>query len=182
MKTIYYTATSLDGYLADRENSLDWLIQFGDPGSDYLDFLAGVGAIAMGSTTYQWVLDNLVRPGADDAEAWPYDQPTWVFTSRELAVPDFADVRFASGDVEPVHRRMVEAAGGKNLWIVGGGELAGKFHDRGLLDEIVVQVAPVTLGGGAPLFPRTITSPPLRLTSVEKLGAGFAQLRYEVLR
>jgi dihydrofolate reductase len=136
----------------------------------------------MGSTTYRWVLDNLVRPGSDDAEPWPYDQPTWVFTSREQPVPDFADVRFADGDVEPVHRRMVEAAGGKNLWIVGGGELAGKFHDRGLLDEIVVQVAPVTLGGGAPLFPRAIASPPLRLTSVEKLGAGFAQLRYEVPR
>jgi dihydrofolate reductase len=77
---------------------------------------------------------------------------------------------------------MVEAAGGKNVWIVGGGELAGRFYDHGLLDELIVQVAAVTLGGGAPLFPRAITTPPLRLVSVTPFGEGFAELRYEVPR
>jgi dihydrofolate reductase len=77
---------------------------------------------------------------------------------------------------------MCSAAGGKNIWIVGGGDLAGQFYDAGLLDEIIVQVASVTLGRGKPLFPRRLTSPPLRLLSVRQVGSGFAELHCEVPR
>ena len=183
MKTQYYTATSLDGFLADRRNSLDWLMQFGDEmTSDYPDFIANVGAIAMGSTTYQWMLDNHIREGTDEAQPWPYVQPAWVFTSRTLPVIAGADIRFARGNVGVVHQEMAAAAGDKNIWIVGGGELVGQFHDRGLLDEIIVTIASVTLGGGAPLLPREIITPPLELTSATMLSAGFAQLRYTVPR
>jgi dihydrofolate reductase len=75
---------------------------------------------------------------------------------------------------------MADAAAGKNIWLVGGGELVGQFHDHGLLDELIVTIASVTLGAGAPLLPRNITSPPLRLISVSQRGASFAELRYEV--
>jgi dihydrofolate reductase len=75
---------------------------------------------------------------------------------------------------------MVAAAGGKNVWLVGGGELVGQFYDRGLLDELFVQVGSVTLGAGKPLLPRSITQPPLRLVSVRQVGTGFAELQYEV--
>lgn len=75
---------------------------------------------------------------------------------------------------------MRAAAGGKNIWIVGGGDLAGQFHDAGLLDEVIVQVGSVTLGKGKPLFPRRLTSPPLVLLSVRQVGRGFAELRYQV--
>jgi len=74
---------------------------------------------------------------------------------------------------------MQEAAGGRNLWIVGGGDLAGQFHDAGLLDEWIVQVGSVVLGQGKPWFPRTVVSPPLRLMSVRQFGPGLAELRYE---
>lgn len=181
MKTLYYTATSLDGFIADPENSLDWLLQFSMT-DDYPDFIRDVGALAMGSTTYEWVLDDLAKSGAGSPQPWPYEQPTWVFTSRSLPPVPNADVRFVSGDVRPVHEQMVAAAGGKNVWLVGGGELVGQFHDHGLLDELIVTVAPVTLGGGAPLFPRAITKPPLRLVSVRTYGDTFVQLRYEVPR
>ena len=77
---------------------------------------------------------------------------------------------------------MVAAAGGKNVWIVGGGELAGQFYDHGLLDEIFVQVGSVTLGTGKPLLPRAIVSPSLRLISVRQVGTGFAELHYEIPR
>ena len=77
---------------------------------------------------------------------------------------------------------MVAAAGGKNVWIVGGGELAGQFYDHGLLDDLFVQVGSVTLGAGKPLLPRAIVSPPLRLMSVRAVGTGFAELHYEVPR
>jgi dihydrofolate reductase len=103
-----------------------------------------------------------------------------VFTSRELPPVPGADIRFVRGDVRPVHREMVVAAGGKNVWLVGGGELVGQFHDHGLLDELFVQVGSVTLGAGKPLLPRAITSPPLRLVSVRAVGTGFAELHYVV--
>ena len=176
MKTQYYTATSLDGFIADANNSLDWLMQLGDPPeSSYGPFIADIGAMAMGSTTYEWVLKH------GNVPPWPYTQPTWVFSSRELPPIEGADIRFVRGDVRPVHAEMVAAANGKNVWVVGGGELAGQFHDAGLLDELIIQIAPVTLAGGAPLLPRRIAHPPLQLTSVTQFGA-FAELRYDVRR
>ncbi len=136
----------------------------------------------MGSATYQWMLRHVVGPEADHPQPWPYELPAWVFTSRELPGVAGADIRFARGDVRPVHQAMVQAAGGKNVWIVGGGDLAGQFYDQGLLDEIHVQIGSVTLGAGKPLLPRRITSPPLRLVSVRAVGTGFAELKYEVPR
>jgi dihydrofolate reductase len=85
------------------------------------------------------------------------------------------------GDVGPVHAAMTEAAGEKNIWLVGGGDLVGQFADRGLLDELLIHLAPVTLGAGAPLLPRRLTFPSLKLVSVEEEG-GFAYLTYAVTR
>ena len=183
MKTQYYTAASLDGFIADPQNSLEWLFQFGDsPTEDYADFIRDVGAIAMGSTTYEWILSHQILPGAEHPQPWPYTQPTWVFTSRSLPAVAGADIRFVRGDVRPVHQQMAAEAAGKNIWLVGGGELVGQFCDHGLLDELIVTIASVTLGGGAPLLPRAITMPPLRLLSATTFGEAFVQLRYQVPR
>jgi dihydrofolate reductase len=95
---------------------------------------------------------------------------------------DGADIRFVRGDVRPMHREMVAAAAGKNVWIVGGGALAGQFYDHGLLDELFVQVGSVVLGEGKPLLSRAIIDPPLRLISAKAVGTGFAELHYEVPR
>jgi dihydrofolate reductase len=111
---------------------------------------------------------------------WPYTQPAWVFSRRKLPVISDADIRFVSGDVRPVHAEMQAVAGGKNIWIVGGGDLAGQFYDAGLLDEIIAQVGSVTLGKGKPLFPRRVLSAVFRLMSVRQLGASMVELRYEV--
>ena len=180
MKTIYYTATSLDGFIATTDNSLDWLFRLeGDGNRDYPGFIRDVGAIAMGSTTYEWILDyeKLLE---DPSKKWPYEQPVWVFTTRKLPGIPGADIRFVRGDVRPVHAEMVAAAAGKNVWLVGGGELVGKFHDHGLLDELIVTIGSVTLGAGAPILPRAILPPALVLESVEAIPPGFAQLRYRV--
>jgi dihydrofolate reductase len=183
MKTQYYTACSLDGFIATADDSLEWLSQLGDPeDTSYPTFIAEVGALAMGSATYRWMLDNHLKLGTPEEQPWPYSQPAWVFTSRELPAPADADIRFVQGDVRPVHQAMTEAASGKNLWIVGGGELVGQFHDAGLLDEIWVQVGSVTLGSGKPLLPREIAFPPLRLLSASAVGESFAELRYAVQR
>jgi len=181
VKTQYYTAASLDGFIATADDSLEWLFPLGDiEATSYPTFIRGVGAITMGSATYEWMLRHVVEPAAAPPRPWPYEQPAWVFTSRRLPPVPGADIRFVRGDVRPVHAEMARAAAGKNLWIVGGGDLAGQFHDRGLLDELFVQVGSVTLGAGKPLLPRAITSPPLRLVSVRAIGTGFAELHYEV--
>ncbi|MEZ4864906.1 MAG: dihydrofolate reductase family protein [Caldilineaceae bacterium] len=181
MKTQYYTATSLDGFIATEDDSLDWLFPLGDLNdTGYPAFIAGVGALAMGSATYEWMLRHADQVAADMGAAWPYVPPTWVFSSRRLLAVPGADIRFVQGDVRPVHAAMRDAAGSKNIWIVGGGDLAGQFFDAGLLDEIIVQVGSVALGQGKPLFPRRVTQPPFRLVSVRQIGAGFAELRYAV--
>ena len=179
--TQYYTATTLDGFIADSDHSLDWLFtrdQDREGLLNYAEFIAGVGALAMGSSTYEWILDNEFA-GKDPAEwKWPYDIPCRVFTHRQLrAVPD-AQIEFVHGDVAPVHAEMVAVAGGRNVWIVGGGDLVGQFADAGLLDEVIVYIAPVTLGAGAPLLSRSLE---LRL---EEFGRNrdFAAARYSVVR
>ena len=151
-KLTYYTATTLDGFIADPDDSLDWLFrqdQDEQGALNYEDFIKDIGAIVMGSTTYQWILDR-------HPDEWFYAMPAWVMTSRDLKPPavDGADVRFASGDVRAVYDDMVAAAGGKDLWVVGGGDLVGQFGDAGLLDEVVAYIAPVTLGAGRPILPR----------------------------
>jgi uncharacterized protein YecE (DUF72 family)/dihydrofolate reductase len=184
-KTQYFTATSIDGYIADPDNSLDWLFQAHDDahGKGRWDaFIGAVGAMAMGATTYEWMLEH--EKLLDEPGKWHEfygDIPAWVFAHRELPPIPGADVRFVQGDVTPVHEAMASVAGVKNIWLVGGGDLAGQFADRGLLDEIQIHVAPVTLGGGAPLLPRRITAPRLTLRSAEEEG-GFAYLTYAVAR
>lgn len=183
MKTQYYTACSLDGFIATEDHSLDWLFQLGDVAdTSYPEFIEQVGALAMGSSTYEWMLRHVVKSDSAAAEPWPYSQPTWVFSSRDLPRVAAAELHFVRGDVRPVHEQMRRAAGERNVWLVGGGDLAGQFHDAGLLDEIIVQVGSVTLGAGRPLLPRRISFPPLKLTSVRAVSTGFAELRYEVPR
>lgn len=183
MRTQYYTATSLDGFIATKDDSLEWLFPLGELGeTGYPEFIKEVGALAMGSSTYEWMLRNVVKPDSAAPGEWPYAMPTWVFSSRTLPILPGKDIRFARGDVSPVHDAMRAAAKGLNLWVVGGGDLAGQFYDAGLLDDIIVQIGSVTLGSGKPLLPRSITTPSLKLLSVRQIGEGFAELRYAVPR
>jgi dihydrofolate reductase len=139
--TQYYTATTLDGFIADPDNSLDWLFtrkRDEDGLLNYGEFIAGVGAMAMGSTTYEWILDHEFADKDPADWKWPYDIPCWVFTHRQLPV----------------------------------------VPDSDLLDEVIVSIAPATLGGGAPLLPRRIE---LRLDELGRNG-DFASARYSVVR
>ena len=170
-RTHYFTASSLDGFIATADHSLDWLLsQDVDPAGPmgYEGFIEWIGALALGASTYQWVMDH---------HEWPYTLPTWVFTHREFPEPP-AGVQFTKADVADVHRELVAAAGDRDVWLVGGGDLAGQFADRGLLDEVWVQYAPVTLGSGAPLLPRRLD---LRLVDVAR-NRNFLCGRYEVVR
>jgi dihydrofolate reductase len=173
--TQYLVASSLDGFIADEHDNLDWLLSM--PGGDddanpYPAFIKDVGALAMGATTYEWI--DRHHPGE-----WFYDdRPTWVFTHRELPVIEGANLTFTSDDVREVHAAMVEAAGDRNLWLVGGGELVGQFLDHDLLDEMIVSVTPVLLGAGAPLLPRRRTKPMRLLSATPSPAQTFVHLHY----
>jgi len=176
MATIFYTATTLDGFLADERDSLDWLFRQDQDSKgpmNYDEFIGRVKAMAMGATTYLWVRDHLATSG----EAWPYSQPTWVFTHRALDPIPGADLRFTSDDVRAVHAEMLATAAGGDVWMVGGGGLATQFAAAGLLDELIVSIAPVTLGSGRPLFPGRFD---LELIEFARNGA-FLNARYRVL-
>ena len=105
-----------------------------------------------------------------------------MFTSRERPVPDGADVRFASGPVAPLHGEMTAAAGERNLWVVGGGNLASQFADAGLLDELILTVVPVWLGDGMPTLARRLEGEQLRRTGTQPFANGMTELRYEFVR
>jgi len=155
MTTAYFTATSLDGFIADEFHSLSWLLKQDfdwEAPMSHNDFVKNVGALIMGATTYLWIKEHEI----DKGKPWPYKQPAWVMTHRELPRIEGADITFAQGDVRKVHQLATAASGEQHVWLVGGGELVGQFADAGLLEEVWMQYAPVTLGGGAPLLPRRL--------------------------
>ena len=179
---VYATATTLDGFLADDDNSLDWLfaVEGGQESLSALEaFVAGVGVMVEGSTTYRWVLEHESLLHAPEKWQQFYGgKPTFVFSSRDdLPLVPGADIRVVSGSVADHVDAIREAAGDGDVWIVGGGDLAGQFHDAGVLDELMLSVAAVTLGAGAPLLPRRIESSALRLVEVGQTGQ-FVALRY----
>jgi dihydrofolate reductase len=131
MATVYYTASSLDGFIVDDADSLDWLtsrtIDANGP-FGYEAFAKSVGALVMGSATYEWIVKN--HPGD-----WMYEQPSWVLTSRPEIVEAGHPVQTFDGDVAEMHAKLVSAAAGRDVWVVGGGH------------------APCSLGTGAPVLP-----------------------------
>ncbi|WP_182050111.1 dihydrofolate reductase family protein [Changpingibacter yushuensis] len=173
MTVHFYTATSLDGFIATSDHSHEWLFKqdFDEEGPmNYHEFIGGIGALVMGSSTYEWLRAA--------EEQWPYTQPVFVLSSRELVLPEAADVRLVRGKVDQLCGEILEAAGGADVWVVGGGDVAGQFADAGLLDEIWLQFAPVTLGSGQPLLPRNLD---LELLEVTRNRA-FVCAHYRVLR
>src|SRR5262245_5496815 len=144
----YYAAASLDGYIAEEDGGLQWLfdaaenpLEGGD--ANYNAFYAQVTALAIGAGTYEIMLRH----------EWEYaGVPAWVFTHRELPIPDGADVRFVQGSVSEHIGELRATAGDGVLWLVGGGELASQFAEAGELDDVIVSYVPVVLGSGIPLF------------------------------
>jgi dihydrofolate reductase len=185
-KAVYYCAMSLDGYIATEDDGLEWLTQYeggfertdAEPMEGTYDrFYEGVGALVMGSTTYEWVLAEV--------DEWPYaGKPTWVLSSRDLPIPrgHDGDVHIVEADVSDVCDETGSAAGERGLWVVGGGNVASQFADRGLLDEVQVTIVPVALGMGKPLFDRPVPGGPMQLLGSRAFDNGMAELRYAIRR
>lgn len=146
----FYVASSLDGFIADDHDSLDWLVTQPIDAHGFMNynrFMADIGVLAMGHTTYQWIVDHNMTSG----EPWPYEVPTYVFTHRDLT-PVADTIQTVSGTPGEHRAELVSAAGDKDVWIVGGGGLATQFARAGMLGEVMVSIAPVFLGSGRPLF------------------------------
>ncbi|WP_144670148.1 dihydrofolate reductase family protein [Arthrobacter sp. U41] len=171
----YFVASSLDGFIATRDDNLDWLLQFdGFAGGkeSYDAFMADVGCIVMGGDTYAWLRKH-------EPNNWPYPAtPCWVFTHHEHAVPKGADVTFVRGPVAEFVEDLRADAGDRNVWIVGGGVLAAQFADASALDEIIISIIPVVLGSGKAVLPMAGPTAPLELISSHTLGRGIVELRY----
>jgi dihydrofolate reductase len=188
MSVVYYAAASLDGNIAEADDTLDWLLGYqgsykgedAAPARGYDEFYEGVGALVMGSVTYEWVLRHI-----GDGGQWPYaGKPCWILTSRELPVPegDGVDVRIVDGDVSELFDEMDAAAGERDLWVVGGGNVASQFADAGLLEKVWVTVVPVVLGSGKPLFESRLEGGPMQLEQAIPRASGMVELRFSIVR
>ena len=189
-KSQYYCAASLDGYIAEADDTLEWLMKYEGSYSapdaepikgSYDRFYEGVGAIVMGSVTYEFILAHIAK---GDGE-WPYKgKPAWVLSTREPPEPEGedVDVRITNAAVPDLYEEMSAAADERNLWVMGGGNVASQFADAGLLDELLVTVVPVVLGEGKPLFDRRLPGGPMQLTGTRAFDSGMVELRYEIKR
>ena len=181
-RTRYYAAATLDGYIADEDDGIEWLTGYdgsfegstkpvGDAMSSFMD---EIGSLLMGSATYEFILEH--------GSAWPYeDRPTWVLTSRELEVVEGADLKFHSGDVREVHGAALEDAGERDLWMVGGGSVATQLEQAGLIDELQLTVVPLILGSGKPLFAQP-PARPMELLGTRPFSNGMVELTYALGR
>lgn len=146
MTNYVYIATSLDGFIATDNGSIDWLDEIPNPDNNdfgYADFMNGIDALVMGRKTFEKVLTF---------DVWPYDKPVFVLTSSMVQVPQELE-----GKVELVHGTprdvvtQLKELGHHNLYIDGGITIQG-FLEEDLIDEMVITRAPILLGNGIPLF------------------------------
>ncbi|MBD2128904.1 dihydrofolate reductase family protein [Microcoleus sp. ZQ-A2] len=166
---ILQVATSLDGYIARLDGSIDWLPVPEESGEDYgyTKFYNSIEVLVMGSTTYEQVL------GFGD---WPYPGKfSYVLTTRNLSTTR-TDVRFVKGGVEEVVED-VKKKGYKRVWLVGGGKVAASFMEKGLVSEYIIGVIPIILGAGISLY-QSVPEQNLDLIETNTYSSGVVGLRY----
>lgn len=168
-----FIATTLDGFIARPDGSIDWLEKMPNPeGTDYgySDFIASVDTVLMGRATYETVLGFDVE--------WPYAaQQTWVVTTQtDLPTPTPNTGLIHQVDADTI--RQLRAASKKNIWLVGGGEVIRAFMALDSVDELMVSLIPVTIGEGIPLFPN-VKETNWQLVSATPWKSGLVYLHYQ---
>lgn len=166
-----YIAQTLDGYIATKEESLDWLFDVeGEGDNGYSEFLADIDTVVMGRRTYDWVMNQ-------ENGVYPYSELKGViFSNSAFATPE--QVHVVSGSVADWAKGAL-TEDGKDIWVIGGGELIRQFLEADLVDELIVTTAPVLLGDGVRLFPSGKYEAKLELLSVKTYGQ-FAESAYRV--
>lgn len=172
-KLVLFIAASLDGYIATKDHSLDWLFAVEGEGDNGISrFTDTVDTILLGRTTYDWIM---AHEGGD----FPYkDKECYVFSRQERS--DTEHVKFVREDVATLTANLKRKQG-NSIWLMGGGELLGAFIHEKLVDEIIVTIAPVLIGKGISLFPEDGFQTQLSLESVTRFGQ-FVELHYKVVK
>ncbi|MGK2932464.1 MAG: dihydrofolate reductase family protein [Solirubrobacterales bacterium] len=170
-KVILYIASTLDGYIATSDGGIDWLTSYDGGNHGYEDLMERTGALAMGSGTFDFF---------EGVDTWPYpDQTSWVFTSKDLDKGKFEDfdIRAVSGPPADAIDRIVESAGGKDVWLLGGGVLFAEFLKAGLVDQIIHFLAPKALSSGIPMFTEPVLDA-FQMDDVKLHPEGMIELHY----
>jgi dihydrofolate reductase len=169
-----YIATSIDGYIARKNNSLDWLYALENPNNidhDYGAFLSGIDAVVLGRNTYEEIMSFGVE--------WPYaDCDTYILTSSsefKIQTPRTSLLNIL--DINAVVQ--LKAKSKKDIWIVGGGRLISGFLDLEAIDEMTITIIPTLLGEGIPLFPNNPKETRFELINAESFETGAVNLNYK---
>lgn len=167
-KIVLYIATSLDGYIARKDGSVDWLPPLDDQDYGYSEFLATVDTVVMGRTTYEQL---------PELGGYPYEgKKGYVFSTARKGRD--ANVEFVSGPAKEFAERL-RSENGSDIWLVGGAELVDSFLSAGLIDRYIISVVPVILGEGIPLFFPDGRERILRLVGSRSFPSGLVQSTYE---
>ncbi|QAA30935.1 dihydrofolate reductase family protein [Clostridium manihotivorum] len=171
-KLYLYIATSLDGYIATLDDSLEWLFKVeGEGDNGYSEFFNTIDTVLMGRKTYDWIIKN-------DVGEFPYkNKPCYVFSKTLTGKNDH--VEFINEDITSFTKRLKSTTGG-NIWIVGGGELLHHFIKNYLVDEFIITIAPTIIGKGIPLFNELDTEVKLKLRNIRRFNQ-FVELHYELI-
>lgn len=168
---VLFIATSLDGYIATKDESLEWLFNVeGEGDNGYSAFYQTVDTVLMGNNTYDWMIRNVTGE-------FPYKNKDCYVFSRS-SIEDNEYVEFINADI--VHFiSELKSKEGEDIWLVGGGELLHFFLEKGLVDEIILTVAPTIIGKGIPLFKEGEYQLDLKLKGTRKFNQ-FVELHYDV--
>ena len=169
-----YIATSLDGFIAREDGSIDWLTEYennSETDYGYSEFYASIGTVLMGRKTYEQVL------GFGD---WPYgEKKSYVFTRQKEPLRRENNVEFVSGDIGEFVRDLKENTE-EDIWLVGGSQLIKVFLEENLVQDLIIFVVPIILGSGIPLFDRIGKEIRLTTGKVERYENGLVRLEYKV--
>lgn len=170
-KLVLYIATSLDGYIATKDESLEWLFSVeGEGDNGYSEFYETVDTVLIGNKTYEWMKRHVTGE-------FPYkNKECYVFT-RSI-IKENEDVKFINEDVVRFTNELKNQEG-RNIWLVGGGELLHSFVQKKLVDEIILTVAPTIIGNGIPLFKEGDYQLDLALIGTKQFNQ-FVELHYVV--
>jgi dihydrofolate reductase len=172
-KIIVNLATSADGYIARRDGNLDWLTRRPTPKGFYgmPKFMRSVDAKILGRKTFDMSAELGAHYGADDRY--------YVFSRQAPPASVPAGVEFVSRSIGAFARDLRDQAG-KNVWMMGGGEIIASFLDEDAIDEFIISVVPIFIGDGIPLIAPRHRETPLKLRSVTPFPDGVVQVHYDI--
>ena len=170
-KSILYIAISLDGYIAGPDEDLSFLdiVQREDEDYGYGDFIQTVDTVIMGRKTYDWIMAHV-------PEFVHADKTTFIISRTERQSTE--NTRFHTGDLSDLVRRL-KTESGKNIFIEGGAEVVKTLLLDDLIDEYVISIIPVLVGGGTKLFEDGRLRQTLKLISTKQFDSGLVQLHYQ---